>query len=90
VLGKAAKTIVAALDVPSTAQEGYSGSTTSPGSSSTSTHHHHHQRSPPDQRPAGTGPFAGGLQSGGICDDFYLINLLNFNSDYFYFNSNYF
>jgi hypothetical protein len=37
VLGKAAKTIVAALDVPSTAQEGYSGSTTSLGSSSTST-----------------------------------------------------
>jgi hypothetical protein len=48
-------------------------------------HHYHHQRSPHDQRPAGTGPFAGGLQSGGICDDFYLINLLSFNSDYFLF-----
>ena len=34
-LGEAANNIVAALGTPSTAQEGYSGPTTSPGSSST-------------------------------------------------------
>jgi hypothetical protein len=89
VLGKAAKTIVAALDVPSTAQEGYSGSTTSLGSSSTSTTTTTSAPHLTSDQP-GLDPSQVGYNLVAFVMIFNLINLLNFNSDYFYFNSNYF